>query len=138
MIINHSLLSFQKFCLIFNFLDQLACHLRLFLSYVITIVCTHAHFTTYSCVDMCKHTNHIRLHDHPTQNVPLNLINYSFTYICISVAHSCKYTMIIIIIMLYNHLPHVYFLKFPTLQIIMFINLYNHVPYMYYLYHDHH
>ena len=40
--------------------------------------------------------------------------------------------------MLYDHSPHVYLLKLPTLQIIMFINLYNHIPYMYYLYHDHH
>ena len=31
----------------------------------ITSVYIHADFTTYSCVDMCDHTNQVWLHDHP-------------------------------------------------------------------------
>ena len=34
-----------------------------------TSVYTHEHLITYSCVDMCECTNHVRSHDHPKTNV---------------------------------------------------------------------
>ena len=52
---------------------------------VIKSVYTHEHFITYSCVDMCEHTNDIRSHDHPTQTIAFAdsyIINHSFVYVC--------------------------------------------------------
>ena len=73
----------------------------------------------------------VRSCDHPQQMTALMLTILSMFLlpmsVYLSVAHYCTYTTIIIIIMLYDHMPHMYSLKFPTLQIIMFINLYDYL-----------
>ena len=57
-----------------------------------TNVYTCARFITYSCVDVCECTNHIRSHDHPKQML-LIAIDHSFIYVCISeVLHVLVYT----------------------------------------------
>ena len=36
-------------------------------------VYTGEHFITYSCVDMCEHTNQVRSHDHSKQTLLYDL-----------------------------------------------------------------
>ena len=60
-------LSLRNCHLVLNFACYLACHIILPLCDIITTLQRCVHLITYSCVDMCEHTNQYESCDHPKQ-----------------------------------------------------------------------
>ena len=101
--------------------------------YFCMIIYTSVCLITYSCVDMCRHTNQYRSHDWPN-----HIVTYCFTYI---IDHSFDYTFKMFLWnsqwFYHNHVKSVqshailvHIWNFLMLKIIMFVNLYDHMSYM--------